>query len=56
MSKEVNNNIIENYNKNKSFNREVWVIRTTTNKEVRYENMRKSLKEMNVLKSLGAST
>jgi len=54
MSKDSNNNIIQNHNKNKSFNRETWIIKT--DKEVRYENMRKSLKEMNVLKSLGAST
>jgi hypothetical protein len=34
----------------KYFDRELWVI-DFNNKEVRYENMRKSLKEMDVLKA-----
>jgi hypothetical protein len=32
-----------------SFNRESWIIKS--NKEIRYENMRHNLKEMDVLKA-----
>lgn len=54
MQKDINEKNIDNNNKNKSFNRESWIIKS--DKETRYENMRNSLKEMNVLKALGAST